>query len=114
MGLTRNGKRVVETNGTEDRVLRNAGKMIMTVFAGTVLSWLATDTETIVVASQPFSLPTVDAKPDRRSLTIVLQSLTVFGIAGYNEIHKPLIGRKVRFALEGSRNFRAPSERRSG
>lgn len=75
----------------------------------TVLSWLPTDTETIVVANQPFSLPMADAKTDRQLLTTVLQSLTVSGIAGYEEVYKPLVGYKVRFALEGSRSFRWPN-----
>lgn len=74
----------------------------------TVLSWLPTDTETLVVASQPFPLPILDTKSDRRVLTTALQCLTVSEIAAYEKVYRPLVGRKVLFAMKGSRNFRMP------
>jgi hypothetical protein len=76
----------------------------------TVVSWLPTDTETLIVASRPFVLPpNNDSKTDRLSLTTVLQSVTVSEIIGYEKVYKSLVGRSVVFAVEGSRNFRWPS-----
>jgi len=81
------------------------------------LSWLPADTETLIVANGPFSMPSPDTKTDEtRSRLLSNEELSQqfevlpIGLVGLPEgLLKKLNGRKVALAMEGSRHFRSPS-----
>jgi hypothetical protein len=81
------------------------------------LSWLPADTETAMAANGPFSLP--DLNPEENNPTghrdsdeigEIFKSVPV-GLFGFKKglMGKYLKNEKILLALEGSRNFRAPS-----
>jgi hypothetical protein len=83
------------------------------------LSWLPTDTETLLVANGPFWMSSYEAgQRDVKSPEVTTQelgknfeglTLSLFNL-GNGFLKKHLEGRKVRFALEGSRHFRLPAD----
>jgi hypothetical protein len=84
---------------------------------GQVLSWLPSDTETILVANKPFTMP--GFKPDAAppgSKTSLAASTEMFELLplGLFELKNGLLqnylmGQRVEIAIEGSRHFRRPS-----
>jgi hypothetical protein len=82
------------------------------------LSWLPADTETLLVANGPFSMPPIsgdddDEKRDRvvsqKELRAQFQALPIslFGLNSHL-LQSRMVGREITIALEGSRHFRTP------
>jgi hypothetical protein len=83
-----------------------------------VLAWLPSDTETLLVVNSPFRMSHLASDPhnyeDHKVTTEELERyfedliLGFFG-SGKGLLEKHLEGKKVLFALEGSRRFRSPT-----
>lgn len=94
------------------------GATQLSVAASQVVSWLPANTETLLTARGPFPLPNSqiqqedysDHKTQAEDLREAFQGLTVglFSL-GNGGLRKRLEGKKILFAAEGSRAFRAPS-----
>jgi hypothetical protein len=69
-----------------------------------VLTWLPEDTETVVVVSEPFSLPKSDADPPADTFASARQ-YTLFPLYG-TTWERNLSGRTLRFAAIAARKFR--------
>jgi hypothetical protein len=84
-----------------------------------VLSWLPPDTESVVGANGPFSLPDHDElspgdlrQPELPVAELELRARTlVLGLFGFKNggLQKDLEGKAVALAVEGSRHFRPPA-----
>lgn len=81
------------------------------------ISWLPADTETLIVANGPFSIPPPESETDearnrplsKDEINEMFEALPV-GLVGLPEgLIEKLNGRKAAFAMEGSRHFRSPS-----
>jgi hypothetical protein len=74
---------------------------------GAVLDWLPTDTQTLIVAAQPFVIPKheqdVDAGP---SPVDFLHQFVLGRLEEFPVIYEALAGRSVKLALSGVREFR--------
>ena len=84
--------------------------------ADSILAWLPADTETLVVAQQPFQI----AVPDQTNNPSAIEMAQGF-VGGLLEaaekgnLHKDLVGRTVRLAALGARRFgEEPEERHEG
>jgi hypothetical protein len=83
-----------------------------------VLSWLPADTETVIAANGPFLLPklkqegrgTVGLEKSDQEIENTFKDLTL-GLFGFKDgiLEKYFNGEKILLAIEGSRDFRAPS-----
>jgi hypothetical protein len=90
---------------------------LMTV--SVALSWLPADTETLIVTNGPFLVPPPETEAEADETQSRVLSIDEVkkefdglptGLIGLPEgLLKSLIGRKVTFAMEGSRHFRSPS-----
>lgn len=86
-------------------------------FSGT-LSWLPADTETLIVANGPFSIPPRESETDETRTCLLskeeinenFEALPTALVGLPKGLIKKLNSRKVAFAMEGSRHFRSPSE----
>lgn len=87
--------------------------------ASQVLSWLPSDTETLITARGPFLLPGPpkdrqkyeERITDARELQEIFRSLALGPLALNNGgLEKQLMGARVRLAAEGSRAFRPPHD----
>jgi hypothetical protein len=82
-----------------------------------VLSWLPTDTETILVANGPIWMSSFQTAEDYNNHAVTSEELekTFEGMtlslfdSKNGLLEKSLAGKKLLFALEGSRNFRSPA-----
>ena len=83
-----------------------------------ILSWLPADTETIVVANGPFSMPDL-IPPDSQEVPPLVESVDdlkedfealPLGLLGFKSdlLSSRLQGQKINFAIEGARHFRNP------
>lgn len=73
---------------------------------GEVLRWLPADTETVVVAQQPFAL--IDPEPNLEPRALAMAQgylLNLLGAPEEGRLAKELEGRTVRFAVLAGRNF---------
>jgi len=77
---------------------------------GTVIDWLPTTTETLIVATRPFD---PGHRPTRPDDVAAFGWFVVGPIAGREreELFRALTGSHVRFVVEGSRAFRRPGGR---
>ena len=78
-----------------------------------VLWWLPEDTQTVSVARGPFQITALEAPDDISFGDYLKFALTVAPLANFVMIEdgmlaKPLLGKNVLFAVEGSRKFRPP------
>jgi hypothetical protein len=83
-----------------------------------VLSWLPSDTETVIGTNGPFPFPDFDRlegtarqpelTPVELDLRMRFLPLGLFGLKN-GDLQKALQGKPVTFALEGSRHFRPPA-----
>jgi len=83
------------------------------------LSWLPADTETVIAANGPFPMPELQQEGDeterRKETSDEVEEaferipLSLFGFK-HGQMVKKFKGAKVLFSVEGSRNFRPPSE----
>jgi hypothetical protein len=82
------------------------------------LSWLPADTETLIVANGPFSIPPPETEIDedrtrllsKEEINEKFEALPTALVGLPEGLLEKLNSRKVAFAMEGSRHFRAPSE----
>jgi len=77
----------------------------------TVLSWLPTDTETLVIAPQPFSIPRITNEDAERvpSPAEFLRTLALGRLFDFPIIYTPIVGRRVQFAVTAVGAFHSPS-----
>lgn len=76
-----------------------------------VLSWLPTDTETLVVAPQPFSIPPITNEDEERvsSPAEFLRPFALGRLFDFPIIYTPIVGLRVQFAVAAVRAFHNPS-----
>jgi hypothetical protein len=82
------------------------------------LSWLPADTETLIVANGPFSIPQPETETDETRTRLLskeeinekFEALPTALVGLPEGLIKKLDSRKAAFAMEGSRHFRSPSE----
>jgi hypothetical protein len=76
-----------------------------------VLSWLPTDTETLVVAPQPFSIPPITNEDEEHvpSPAEFLRLLALGRFYDFPIVYKPIVGRRVQFAVAAVLAFHSPS-----
>lgn len=83
-----------------------------------ILSWLPADTETIIVANGPFSMPDLSPRDDQ-TLPPIIESVDdlkedfealPLALIGFKSdlLASRLQGQKITFAIEGARHFRNP------
>jgi hypothetical protein len=84
----------------------------------TALSWLPADTETIQVANGPIWMSSFQVAEDDSVHTVTTENVEkafegnvmgLFGV-GHEILQKNLTGKKILFAMEGSRGFRPPQD----
>lgn len=79
-----------------------------------VLEWFPSDTQTVIVANQPFIIPDVEKRESSRddesfSPTETLQALALGRIGEFPALYQALVGQKAKFAVAGVRKFRPPA-----
>lgn len=71
------------------------------------LDWLPTDTQTLIVASQPFVIPKdSDDAGSEPSPVDLLRQRVLGGLEDFPALYQSLAGQRVKFALSGTREFR--------
>src|SRR5207244_2011279 len=76
-----------------------------------VLEWLPADTQTLIVAPQPFAIPRVDEEDEEgdddleASPIDMLRLFSTGGLPQFPVLYTPLLGRTVSFAVSGVRRF---------
>jgi hypothetical protein len=91
---------------------------VFSVSLSKALSWLPADTETLIVGNGPFLIPPPQTEIDetrtrllsRQEINEQFEALPTALVGLPEGLVKKLNGRKVAFAMEGSRHFRSPSE----
>lgn len=81
------------------------------------LSWLPADTETLIVANGPFSIPQPKTETDesrtrvlpKKEINEMFEALPTALVGLPEGLIQKLNGRKAAFAMEGARHFRSPS-----
>jgi hypothetical protein len=99
------------------RVAGGSEKATTQVNVSAAVSWLPADTETLIVANGPFVTPPLEDEADEPQSGILsneeiakqFESLPMSLVDLPTGLLKQLSGRKVAFAMEGSRHFRSPS-----
>jgi hypothetical protein len=73
----------------------------------TVLDWLPLDTQTLVVAPQPFTLKKDSDNDDDSEASPIeaLRNLALGRLDDFAPVYDPLVGRRVSFAVAGVRSF---------
>lgn len=80
-----------------------------------VLWWLPEDTETVSVARGPFKAPTISEPPAKITpseyldLALRASHAGLLGNVRDGRFYKSIVGRTVKFCVEGSRKFREPT-----
>ncbi len=70
-----------------------------------VLGWLPVDTQTLIVATQPFVIP--EDKDPKTSPTEVLHGFVLGRVHEFPVLYRALAGQTVKFALAGVRDFQS-------
>jgi hypothetical protein len=107
---SRDWKKAAQLSDSLKAAVRDARNQTMaaegTSLVDAILGWLPRDTETLVVAQQPFVIP--ESKPDEIQSALVMAQSYVLGLLAAAEgekLEKALPGQTMRIAALAARNF---------